>query len=960
MAYLRPAMPLEIDPTASAMSDALVFAFGSSGTSLTSFGRETLTAALFGAGTTEQTDSVLVAGGTNDYRVEIPAGTNHASGVFTRVIVFDLPPSPNTAQMRLMTTNLADTGNGYATGALAMYVTSDGAINVNRENQAGGIVSFPAGTAVVGTNTVVLTRRADNTIAMSVNGSAVTAGVASDYTFGTTGLGNNDIRQNDNKADALIRWYAQSPSASSDAQLIDLSNNPTMMTRTVGSGTPDTTPPSFVSATSDAYGENVTVQFSEGLTVADIVDASFSVPGHTITAATVAGAAVTLGMNPPIAVGEAFTVAYDGTGGLADVAGNLAAAFTAQTGTNNTTMSRPSLQGYTLKTFGDEAFTDFKTEADLWTWLNTHNPPAVGKPTMIWLYKDIDLAGRQWGPTYSDDNFYVTMRPAPGKSFDELEADSAPGAYGTVGIVANVVTSQANVRVGLVLEALRINLGAENIYGALTFRRDGWSHGGNIIGMDGCRVLGTTLNPLMGAGEYGCAVKFTDTLIVHNHATSTAKIMEDTGGSTVDRCTIVRRGNLSNGTAALINFDRVTNTVFSYCGPAAITGTAAADKSNNYTDQAQTDSTGITLVFGSMFTDFDLDFRPATGSALVGGASSTAISTNDNNGNNRGTSPDAGAFQLTPAMPLAKGQVKSQNIDGQTLTLNIDTQNTVSSGKVTLSPANTTSGAMSVGPLDLTLGTGTASIVIHDIEPGDYTITATLTNAGGTNLVTGATPFTIMGVSGGVVDPGTVAPATTWAWTLFASDGVVGQPTTLRVAPDGAVTGTYTITFTDNGGGGTFSTAAQNSVNGEPVTVTYTPNSTGTKSLSFSTNSPLPSPAARQMNVTAVALPAPTVAIASADGAIMQGKTATINGTVNLQGDAAGKVEFYIDPQPTGVSTGPIAVTVTSTAWNVTRTNLAAGTYRFRVVATANGQTATAQTGVIRVLGLTGAVAIPF
>jgi hypothetical protein len=942
------------------MSDALVFAFGTSGTGMTSFGRETLTATMTGADNVEYSDAVLVAGGTNSNRLEIPSSANHSSGVFTRVIVFDMPAAPNTASVRLMTTNLADTGNGYATGAFAAYVSPDGEINVNRENQAGGILNLPAGTVVLGgTNTVVFTRRADNTTAMSCNGGPVVNGVASEYTFGTTGFGNTDTRDN-GKAGVVLRWYAQSPSAASDAQLVALSSNPTMMTRTVGSGAADTTKPTVVSAVSTTYGESVVVTCSEGLKAVDIVDASFTIAGHTVTSAVVSGAAITLGMNPPIAVGESFTIAYSGTGGVVDTSDNPLDAFTGYAGTNNTTLSRPSLQGYTLKTFGDEAFTDFKTEAELNSWLNTHNPPVEGKPTMIWLYKNINLAGRQWGPTYSTDDLYVTMRPAPGLSFDEIENDAVPGTYGNVGIVANVIDSDARIRVGLVLEAMKIRIVAENIYGALGFRRDGWGHGGSRIGLRGCRVRGSCVNMMMGAGEYGCAVEFVDTLVVQDNATTTARMIDDGGNSYIDRCTFVRRGNLSNTSPAVASFDKVTNSVFSQCGPDAIFDTADAAKSNNYTDVAQNNSNGITFVFGNMFQDFDLNFRPATGSALVGGASASAISTNDNNGNNRGTSPDAGAFQLTPAMPLAKGQVVSQNIDGQTLTLNISTTGTVSSGKVTLSPADTTSGAQSRGPLDLTLGSGTAAATIHDIEPGNYVITATLTNAGGTNRVTGTAPFSIIGVGGGVIDPGTVDPATAWVWTLFASDGVVGQPTTLRVAPNGAISGTYTVTFTDNGGGGTFSQAASSSVNGEAVTVTYTPNSAGTKNLSFSTNSPLPAPAARSMNVTAVALPAPTIAIATADNAIMQGKTATFNGTVNLQGDPQGKVELYIDPQPTGTSTGPIAVSVAGGAYNVSRPNLAAGSYRFRVVATANGKSATAQTGTLRVLGLTGAVAIPF
>lgn len=956
MAYLRPAMPLEIDPTSSAMSDALVFAFGTEGTGLTSFGRAAVTATL-SATLTHNTDSVTVPTGFGQQRMEMP-GANLNSGVLTAVIVFD-KPAGQAHNIALFNSNNADTGGGYAVGSMEFNVFADGGWSINRANQA-NIITGAAGNIVVGRNVAVVTRRADNTIAVSINGGAVVNGAASDYTFGTWSFGCHDRRDKD-LSTVTYHWFAHSPTASSDQQLVDLSTNPTMMTRTVGSGAADTTPPTLVSATSDAYGENVTLVFSEGLTAQDVVESSITITGtgaHSVTLATVGGANVVCAVTPPIAVGEAFTVSYNGTGGIVDTSNNAAAAFGPVSGTNNTTMSRPSLAGYTLKTFGDEAFTDFKTEADLYAWLLTHNPPEAGKPTMIWFYKDINLGNRQWGPTYSTDSHYVTGRPAPGLSYKDLEPDTAPGALGTVGLRATVSGGRGHLRVGMVLEDMRIRIETEDVNGGFTLRRDGWGHGGNVIGLRSCRIEAVTQNMAMSVGEYGCNAFLDDCLFVHNHVSNNASIIKDGGGSTIDRCTFVRRMNTGNMAPAVAGFDRVRDSVFSQCGPDVVGDSAGL--SNNYTDTAQnTQKAGVTFVLGNIFQDYDTNFRPWTGSLLVGGASSSAISKPDNNGNNRGTSPDAGAFQLTPAQPLATGTLTRYDVDGSSLLVTVDTDNVVDSASISLT-AVAGSGGVSMGPLALTLTPGFADIEVNDIVPGEYKVVILLTNGGGTNSVPGTGDITILGVGGGTQDPGTSTPATAITLSNQVSNASVGTPTSpMRLGLNGVHSGTVTVTATDNDGG-VINPSSPQIINGEAVNFTYTPASAGTKTLTFSNDAGLVNPSPLQITVAAVQMPPPTVSISTADVNVLMGARATVGGALDLKADAGGTIELFRDPLPSGAPvkfTGQI--NLSSGTWTAQWPDLPVGEFRLRAVVTANSQTSSAQTGPLRIAGATGVVNVP-
>jgi hypothetical protein len=399
-----------------------------------------------------------------------------------------------------------------------------------------------------------------------------------------------------------------------------------------------------------------------------------------------------------------------------------------------------------------------------------------------------------------------------------------------------------------------------------------------------------------------------------------------------------------------------TDNIFAGCGGAAC---AIAAGDHNYTDTAITNgATNLTYVSGGVFTSTS-NYRPKAGTAIIGGGSSSAASVNDNNGNNRGTAPDAGAFQLTPALPLVKGTVTTEQVDGQTLTVNCSTVGTVDSSSISLIANG--NGANSVGPLAMTLGTNTASIVIDDIVPGDYQVAISFTNAGGVSFAQGAAPFEIMGMSGTIVDPGTTDPATSVTWLQFPSSGTVGSPSAqFKVGVNGSASGTIVVTPSDAGAGGTFTPSTVQIVDGAFATFTYTPASVGTKTISVTNNGSLsnPSSVTYTSNPSTAPLPAPTISIATATNSIMVGEDASLSGPVNLQGDATGVTQVYLEPLPSGAAQGPFSIVMNGDNWTFAK-QMQPGHYRFRAQATANGQTVVAYTGQIVVLGLVNNVNLP-
>lgn len=158
---------------------------------------------------------------------------------------------------------------------------------------------------------------------------------------------------------------------------------------------------------------------------------------------------------------------------------------------------------------------------------------------------------------------------------------------------------------------------------------------------------------------------------------------------------------------------------------------------------------------------------------------------------------------------------------------------------------------------------------------------------------------------------------------------------TFTVTYDNVLPGTFIPNFTFVNDGGPAA-----AVGGVPVTlIGMTADAVDSGQAGSGTVTPTPTPTA------------PTVGITTLDTQVMMGGRATLNGTVNRQGDATGSVTLTIKPA-TGANLGPFVCNVSGNTWTIQKTGLAPGLYVFEVTASANGQTVKASTGSIRVLGL--------
>lgn len=392
----------------------------------------------------------------------------------------------------------------------------------------------------------------------------------------------------------------------------------------------------------------------------------------------------------------------------------------------------------TVKTFGDDPTHDFHSESDAIAYINALDCATIGS-VLLDCFKNFDLTGKQIGPQNSDANNFVSMRPAPGTSGVQL-----------------IVSGWAAQRVGIDVTGfvLQLNAGAQ-----LCLRRDGWGQGGSICRLRANRIQCSAANAYITTGEYANYGEILDNLVLMDGDCADSVIRSGYSGA-AQRNTIVRTG-ANVGKPGMLQtgyggFSVCEDNVFSGCGGDPTNGMKG---SHNYSDAAVTASAdcGVTYVAGTFF-DSDGSYRPAEGSPMVGGASRNAISVSDSAGNNRGLTPDAGALQRTPAVPLAAGQVTKQTVDGQTLRLQLAITGQADSGQVTLTPAAEANGAAGYGPASIPVD-GTP-IALDGVRPGNYLApTVTLTNKGGISSATGAAPFSIIGVGGLIYDVPAVTPA---------------------------------------------------------------------------------------------------------------------------------------------------------------------------------------------------------
>jgi hypothetical protein len=643
--------------------------------------------------------------------------------------------------------------------------------------------------------------------------------------------------------------------------------------------------------------------------------------------------------------------------------------------TNNAGLTNPASQSFSVVTSvvkhigAGQEFADLNAFAG-WLWNQT---PVDGRYMIFGKLHDASFSGAGVSLTLqqSSSQYYCEIGPADGMSI------ASPLRWGSNPVTITLGTADyLNLNLGVRFVNVQFDITGAGI---ATSSGLGWAYNNTmkVPELAHCVIRANTANNPLRLGIYAVATAMDNCLFIQT-GSNDRSIGQIDGWLDMRNCGFVRYGTygqplfLNTGALALTN---------SWGWNVMAAGRLSSDTGNwrefkgnvfnqdvvtgSVMDNSQPPTIGcITannfLVDPSSATG---DFTPASGGALVGHATRIANATLDFFGNNHGLTPDVGPVQRTPAPTLAVAQVTTQTLDGASLTVAGSVTGTVDSATITIVPTDTRYINHSIGPLAVPVVAGAFTITIDNIVPGSYAAPSLLfTNGGGTSAAKGTAPFELMGVSGTAMDSGTITPATSVVYSTTApTTGTAGSSTAaFSVSLDGAKSGIVTLALSDNGKGGVFSPQAPTIVNGAPASFTYTPSVAGSITISITNDAGLTNPAPVVMTIAPAVLPAPTVAVTTGDTAIMRGARATLSGTTNLQGDATGTVSLYIESQLDSTVQGPLGtVNVSGGTWTVQYQPIPVGIWKFRVDATANGQTAQARTGIIRVLGLTGSPALP-
>lgn len=310
--------------------------------------------------------------------------------------------------------------------------------------------------------------------------------------------------------------------------------------------------------------------------------------------------------------------------------------------------------------------------------------------------------------------------------------------------------------------------------------------------------LGVTTNTdtaVIRTGVSNNRTSFRDCLIVMDSAGSKA-FVGDAAGVEAFRNTFVALGAAKGAVTAIKDSYGafVRNNIFIDFSELYSTQTATANRGNNFVNVAPTTGNlnGYTVVAGAgaLVVSETTDFRPKAGSLAIGGGSTAAVGKLDILSNNRGNTPDAGAWQLTPAIPLPGGTITTKTVNGTTVTLSGTTTGSPTSAKASLTPTTVAyNGAVAQTNVDVTLGTGTFTVTFTNVKTGEYLPTVTLTNAGGAASATNSGNVSIISATG------TVTAQALDGQSLTLSGTTSGNPTSGAVYVPAAATnpnGAYT------------------------------------------------------------------------------------------------------------------------------------------------------------------------
>lgn len=416
----------------------------------------------------------------------------------------------------------------------------------------------------------------------------------------------------------------------------------------------------------------------------------------------------------------------------------------------------PTASTSTLRVISVGTGKDYATLGAAFSYLNSYDIGADGRQHLLEVYEDQTASGLSMIPKNPTVSAYVTVQPVPGAGVNDLE-NSGPLTYGASGVQLTFATgNSAYFGDGMVLQGFRILVNGNTATDSPAVKFSHYSQTTpNTSGMEHWRknrikLVGVLNSSAFDVGNSGGFGYLEDNLIVFDAATTGSLISAPYMITcTLRRNTFVRPSGGSGHAINALGAGEFFDNVFAGMGASAVgamnnfTGTSSHNYSDNSADSGVAGFTAAAA--GSLLADYAADFRPAAGGPLIGNASSESVNTNDIRGLGRGGSPDVGAAQLNPvaAVQPPTGTITSVTQVGQTVTVNFSTTNTPTSAVATLDPAATPNGAVS-DTGTVTFGTNTGTATFRSAKPGDYVIDITVTNAGGSNAVSGTTAFTVV------------------------------------------------------------------------------------------------------------------------------------------------------------------------------------------------------------------------
>jgi hypothetical protein len=573
------------------------------------------------------------------------------------------------------------------------------------------------------------------------------------------------------------------------------------------------------------------------------------------------------------------------------------------------------------KTFGTGK--DFTTAAALATYVNGLDPVALDQNVRIELFAPLTFPN-SIGPVSSDDTRRVLITAPVGASVNALNPNTLDVTATMTGAKLTLPRYRYGLAIGPGLDLEDLILDITQDWGDPIFFSGHWAETfDNRVRRNRILDHSTTTSASFVFGATNNVTDFTDNLVVVEGAAGKV-FYQDNLSNVVKRNTFVGRSTALNAMQvayAQYGGGSILNCAFINCGNNISSTTIPTTNCYSNTTPTVGQIAGITVVTaaGGLVVNEASDFRPSATGGLINTATASANGTNDIEGNNRGTTPDVGAWELSPTIPSPTGTITSAVIsNGTTVTLSGTSANTPTSGVATLTPtvAAYNSGTLQ-GPLTVTLGSGTFSAVFNNVPVGQYSVAVSLSNTGGTapatnnagivNVVGATGTVTSHVLSGSVLTISGTTTGTPASGSIIVPPAAANAYGAIQQGPTALVlgTGTFSIQLTLPPGSYDpsiirFTTAAGTSL---PAA--------GTSAVSINGidgNPASPAPAATVTSVSIVPL-TPNVS-----GGGTQQFTATATGTNAPAQTFTWAVAGVGVVSATGVYTAPAATTAAQTA----------------------------------------------